>query len=82
MITLHRLGKPDAEVLLNCDLVLTIETIPDTVITLVTGARLLVSESADEVVERIREWRIDVARHTFGTPKLVEPTPYDFDPSR
>lgn len=79
MITLHRLGKPDAEVVLNCDLVLTIETMPDTVITLVTGARLLVSETPDEVVEAIKGWRIQVAQHAFGTPKLVAPTEYDFD---
>jgi len=82
MITLHRLGKPDAEVVLNCDLVLTIETTPDTVITLVTGARLLVNESPDEVIEAIKDWRIEVAQHAFGTPKLVAPTAYDFDPGK
>lgn len=78
MITLHRLGQAQLPVRLNCDLVLTIEANPDTVVSLVTGARLVVIESPDEVVQAIRDWRAEVARHTFGVPKIVEPEAYDF----
>ncbi len=76
MITLHRLGQPDLPVRLNCDLILTVEANPDTVVSLVTGARMVVSETPEEVVQAIREWRAEIARHTFGVPKLVEPTPF------
>lgn len=81
MITLHRLGQAEASLVLNCDLVATVEANPDTVITLVTGARLVVSESPDEVVSAVMSWRADIGRHTFGVPKVVEPEPYDAPPS-
>jgi flagellar protein FlbD len=42
---------------LNSDLIEHIDVTPDTVITLTTGQILRVSESADEVVERIVEFR-------------------------
>ena len=71
MITLHRLGQPDASLVLNCDLILTVESMPDTVITLATGARLIVSESPDQVVEAVMRWRAEIGRRTFGTPKVI-----------
>lgn len=73
MITLHRLGRPDAPIVLNCDLIASIEATPDTVITLVTGARLIVDESPEQVVERVMVWRAEIGRRTFGTPKVIEP---------
>jgi flagellar protein FlbD len=42
---------------LNSDLIEHIDVTPDTVITLTTGQILRVRESADEVVERIVEFR-------------------------
>lgn len=63
--------------MLNADLIATVEANPDTVITLVTGARLVVSESPDEVVAAVLHWRAEIGRHTFGTPKLVERTDDD-----
>ncbi|MDO9354283.1 MAG: flagellar FlbD family protein [Solirubrobacteraceae bacterium] len=80
MITLHRLGTSALPVRLNCDLILTIEATPDTVISLVTGARLIVTESPDEVVAAVRDWRAEVARHTFGVPRVLEPEVHDFTP--
>ena len=71
MITLHRLGQSEASLVLNCDLVATVEANPDTVITLVTGARLVVSETPQEVVDAVMHWRAEIGRHTFGTPKLL-----------
>jgi len=55
MIRLTRLNH--VSVVLNSDLIEHIEETPDTVITLTTGQILRVRESADQVVERIVEFR-------------------------
>jgi flagellar protein FlbD len=59
MIELHRLGQPEP-FHLNADLIVTVEAHPDTVITLATGARVVVTESPDEVSGRVRDWRVSV----------------------
>lgn len=45
------------EFLLNEDYIETIETAPDTVITMHTGQRIIVAEEADEIAVRIRAYR-------------------------
>lgn len=55
MILVHRLRGQS--VVINADLIESIEDTPDTVITMVDNRRLVVSESAEEVVERIIEFR-------------------------
>jgi uncharacterized protein YlzI (FlbEa/FlbD family) len=45
MITLHRLGIRSEELQLNPDLITTVEAHPDTVITLATGAKVVVCEA-------------------------------------
>ena len=60
MIRLTRLNR--APMVLNSDLIEHIDVTPDTVITLTTGQILRVRESADEVVERIVEFRRRVLR--------------------
>lgn len=55
MIRLTRLNR--APLVLNSDLIEHIDVTPDTVITLTTGQILRVRESADEVIERIIEFR-------------------------
>lgn len=62
MIPIHRISHPDDDLLLNPDLVLTVEANPDTVVTLVTGARFVVTESPVEVAELIRRWRSSILR--------------------
>ena len=62
MIELHRLGAHGEVVWLNPDLIATIEAHPDTVIALTTGTKVVVADSVDEVIARIREWRVSVAR--------------------
>lgn len=68
MITLHRLGRTASEVVLNADLICTVEATPDTVISLVTGARIVVTESPEEVIAEVREWRAQIGRATFIAP--------------
>lgn len=42
---------------INCDLIETIKETPDTVIAISTGKKLIVKESADEIVDRIIEYK-------------------------
>jgi uncharacterized protein YlzI (FlbEa/FlbD family) len=60
VIRLHRLGHPDEDYHLNPDLIVSIEATPDTVVTLTTGAKLLVGERPEDVVRAIGEWRAAV----------------------
>ncbi len=71
MVSVTRLNN--TAFFLNPDLVEFIEETPDTVLTLSTGKKLVVSESAAEVVARITEYK----RSLFGAlPKIVsENTP-------
>src|SRR6267378_4512747 len=55
MIFLTRLGG--SEVVINTDLIVTVECTPDTVIALTTGDRIMVKESVEEVVERAAAFR-------------------------
>lgn len=55
MIKLTRLNNQPLAV--NSDLIKFVEQAPDTVITLVTGEKLIVRESAEEVLERIVGFR-------------------------
>jgi flagellar protein FlbD len=45
------------EVVVNVDLVVTIEKTPDTVLTLTTGDRIMVRESLEEIVQRAVAYR-------------------------
>jgi flagellar protein FlbD len=55
MIHVTRLNQ--TPVVLNSDLIEQIETTPDTLITLTNNQKLIVLETADEIVERIRLYR-------------------------
>lgn len=46
-----------SELVVNCDLIVTIERTPDTVITLTTGTRIMVREPVEEVVNRATSYR-------------------------
>jgi uncharacterized protein YlzI (FlbEa/FlbD family) len=60
MIRLHRLGHAEEDFHLNPDLIASIEATPDTVVTLTTHTKLIVSERPDEVVAAIRAWRASI----------------------
>ena len=55
MIALTRLNRDG--IVLNSDLIEVIEATPDTVITLTTGEKLMVLESAQEIVDRVVRFR-------------------------
>jgi flagellar protein FlbD len=60
MIRLHRLGSSYEPFHVNPDLIATVDGHPDVVLTLTNGTKIVIAESADEVVASIRRWRIDV----------------------
>ena len=55
MIHLTRLNR--VPVVLNSDLIEYVEVTPDTVITLATGQKVMVLESAEEIVRRVVEFK-------------------------
>jgi flagellar protein FlbD len=58
MIHLTRLNQ--APLVVNADLIEHIEMTPDTVIALTTGQKILVRESADEIIEKVVRFRRSV----------------------
>jgi flagellar protein FlbD len=55
MITLSRLNKE--QFVLNADLIETVESTPDTVVTLTTGKKLMVKNSLEDVVDQVVKYR-------------------------
>ena len=58
MIWVTRLD--DTELAVNSDLILTVESTPDTLLALTNGERLLVKQSVPEIIERILAFRRQV----------------------
>src|SRR3954451_1164075 len=69
MIRLHRLAREAQPFHLNPHLVLTVEASPDTVVTLTTGSRLIVTESPEAVAEAVRVWRASVLDAMSRVPR-------------
>jgi flagellar protein FlbD len=67
MIALKRLGSTAVPFVLNADLIKTVESVPDTVVTLLSGEKLLVLESVDEIVERVKDYRRSCSATPSGT---------------
>ncbi len=65
MIELTRLNGH--HLLVNSDLIKLAEAIPDTTLTLVTGDKLVVLESCEQVLERTRTWRAGLLRSAWPT---------------
>jgi flagellar protein FlbD len=55
MIRLTRINR--VPLVLNSDLIEHVEVTPDTVIAMTTGQKFMVSESADEVIQKVIEFR-------------------------
>lgn len=51
--------------LLNNNLIETIEETPDTVITLTTGKKVLVKETSEEILEKIIEFKIKINSNNY-----------------
>jgi flagellar protein FlbD len=55
MIEVKKLS--DQIIILNSDLIETIEATPDTMISLTTGRKIVVKDSVDEVLKKVIEYR-------------------------
>jgi len=53
MIKVTRLRATEAELVVNAELIETVEATPDTVITLTTGHKIIVQESTAEVIRLV-----------------------------
>jgi len=72
MIKLTRLNH--VPLIVNSDLIEHIETTPDTVITLTSGQKLMVLETAEDVVEKV----IDFRRALQAVPRTLSAPPGEF----
>jgi len=69
MIVLHRLGHDAEPFHLNPDMILTVEATPDTVVTLASGAKIVVLEPPDRVVDEVKHWRADILSDALSTSR-------------
>lgn len=67
MIEVHH-GREKRPLLVNSDLIETVEATPDTVVTLTTGKKLIVQETPAEIVALVLEFR----RRLQSGPRVVE----------
>jgi uncharacterized protein YlzI (FlbEa/FlbD family) len=89
MITLNRLGHSDEPFQLNPDMIVTVESTPDTVIGLATGAKVVVAETPAEVAAAVHAYRAEVLAEAFrrrgragGQPPPPPPAPIHRDSPR
>lgn len=55
MVNLTRLN--DSKVVINADLIEFVESLPDTIVTMTTGQKIMVKESVEEVVRLVVEYK-------------------------
>ncbi|MBD3382200.1 MAG: endoflagellar protein [candidate division Zixibacteria bacterium] len=55
MIKVTRLN--DSQLVINADLIEFVEEIPDTIISLTTGKKIMVQENVEEIIEKVAEFR-------------------------
>jgi flagellar protein FlbD len=66
MIQLTRLNNKPLAV--NSDLIKFVEQAPDTVITLINGEKIVVRENAEQVLQRILQFRREILRGAWPAP--------------
>ena len=79
MIELTRLNG--SHLAINCDLIKYAEAAPDTVLTLITGEKLVVLEPCGEVTQRTLDYRAAVLRKAWpeAASALIAKSAYDAD---
>lgn len=58
MIKVKRLNNK--ELVINSELILFVESTPDTVISLTNGSKMVVLDSLDEIIEKVIEYRANI----------------------
>jgi len=67
MISLHKLNGQ--EVVVNAELIESVEATPDTVVNLATGNRFVVRDSVQEVIDKVIEYR----KKVYSQKSVVNP---------
>ena len=70
MIRLHRLSARAEVFFLNPDLIVAIDSTPDTVLTLTTHQKVLVSDTPETIVNATREWRASILAHALPSTAI------------
>ena len=60
MITLTKLN--DRDIVVNCDLIEMIENTPDTTLTMTTGKKILVTDTVEEVLDKVVAFKGRISR--------------------
>ena len=55
MVEVTRLNS--SELVVNCDMIESVEAIPETMISLITGKKIIISEDIDEIINRVAEFK-------------------------
>ncbi len=58
MIKIHKMNG--SEIVLNCEHIENIESNPDTTITLMNGKKIITSNSADEIVKKVIQYKRNI----------------------
>jgi flagellar protein FlbD len=70
LIILHRLNN--SEIVVNCNLIETLESTPDTVITLNNEKKMIVKEKVDEVIRLVIEFQRKIYQNKINPQKNKE----------
>jgi flagellar protein FlbD len=57
LIILTKLGKENKEIVINAEFIEFIEEIPDTIISLSTGKKILVQEKKEEIIKKVVNYK-------------------------
>ena len=66
MIKVHRIN--DSELVVNAELIEFIEAIPDTIITMTNGQKIMVKESPDDVIAMVRKYKMRILGERHDAP--------------
>jgi flagellar protein FlbD len=59
-------------IVLNADLIEFVEEIPDTIISLTTGKKIMVQENAEQIIEKVIAFKRNAGAPTSRAPLVVE----------
>ncbi len=65
MIKLTRLN--DTQLVINAEMIEFVEAIPDTIVSLVSGKKIMVSESVDAVIEEVIEYKRNCSQPLYSS---------------
>lgn len=79
MIRVHRFDG--SEVVINAELIETVEATPDTVIHLTTGKVYVVRDTVDQILSRCLQYRRAIFEGLAGPPMGILPSRWTSDPA-